>query len=95
MDTQSPEQSHVFDNPRNVRRVLISLFVACGMVFSLDLLDLVLPWFGLGNLRHAENDWDGLPGFYAFYGFIACVVLVLIAKRMRRILMREEDYYDR
>ena len=95
MDTQSREQPHVFDNPRNVRRVLISLFVTCGIVFSLDLLDLVLPWFGLGDLRHAENDWDGLPGFYAFYGFIACVVLVLIATRMRGILMRKEDYYDR
>ena len=26
--------------------------------------------------------------------FIACVVLVLIATQMRKVLMRPEDYYD-
>jgi hypothetical protein len=35
-----------------------------------------------------------LSGFYAFYGFVACVLLVLIAKQMRKVLMRKEDYYD-
>ena len=30
------------------------------------------------------------------YGFVACVLLVLIATQMRKVLMRkEEDYYDR
>ena len=33
-------------------------------------------------------------GFYAGYGFVACVLLVLIAKEMRKLLMRREDYYD-
>ena len=32
--------------------------------------------------------------FYAIFGFTACVTLVLIAKQMRRILKRKEDYYD-
>ena len=43
--------------------------------------------------RHVEHPWEGLFGFYAFYGFVACVVLVLIAKEMRKILMRKDDYY--
>jgi hypothetical protein len=34
-----------------------------------------------------------LLGFY-IYGFVACVVLVVIAKEMRKVLMRKEDYYD-
>jgi len=38
--------------------------------------------------------WEALPGFYALFGFVACVVLVLIAKEMRKVLMRDEDYYD-
>ena len=33
--------------------------------------------------------------FHAIYGFIGCVVLVLVAKWMRTFLMRDEDYYDR
>ena len=34
-------------------------------------------------------------GFYGIFGFVACVALVLIAKQLRRVLMRPEDYYDR
>jgi hypothetical protein len=33
-------------------------------------------------------------GFYAIYGFVACVILVLVAKEMRKLVMRDEDYYD-
>jgi len=34
-------------------------------------------------------------GFYALYGFVACVLLVLLAKEMRKLVMRNEDYYTR
>ncbi len=44
--------------------------------------------------RHSTHPLDGLFGFYAIYGFVACVILVLIAKWMRKLLMRAEDYYD-
>ena len=44
--------------------------------------------------RHVYHEWEGLWGFYAGYGFVACVLLVLIAKEMRKLLMRSEDYYD-
>jgi hypothetical protein len=55
---------------------------------GLLLLDLVLH-------RHAEIGFDALFGFYCFYGFVACVALVLTAKALRRVLMRPEDYYER
>jgi hypothetical protein len=29
------------------------------------------------------------------YGFVACVLLVLTAKALRRLLKRPEDYYER
>jgi hypothetical protein len=34
-------------------------------------------------------------GFYGWYGFVGCVGLVLVAKALRVILKRPEDYYDR
>lgn len=73
------------DRPENVRKIYIGLWIA-GAVLAL--LDLVVH-------RHAETGFDGLPTFYALYGFIACVALVLAAKVLRRIVMRGEDYYDR
>lgn len=81
----SEERKHLFDNPRNTRRVVRAL-VAVSVVLAL--LDLVLH-------RHSLHPWEGVIGFYALYGFGACVVLVLLAKEMRKLLMRDEDYYER
>jgi hypothetical protein len=78
------EKKHIFDNPRNVRRVIYALYAACVVSF-------VAEFF---VSRHADHPWETLFGFHAFYGFVACVVLVLAAKEMRKVLMRGEDYYD-
>ena len=53
----------------------------------LALLDLVIPRKSHAPLEH----W---VGFYAFYGFGGCVILVLAAKEMRKLVMRTEEYYD-
>jgi hypothetical protein len=45
--------------------------------------------------KHGPFAVEHVFGFYAWYGFLACVGLVLVAKVMRRVLMRPEDYYDR
>ena len=44
--------------------------------------------------RHTIHLLEDIFGFYALYGFVACVALVLIATQMRKVLMRDEDYYD-
>ncbi|MCP5434025.1 MAG: hypothetical protein H6957_01020 [Chromatiaceae bacterium] len=79
------EKKYLFDNPRNVRRVVRGLLIACVVLVGLDL---VLH-------RHVAHPWEGVFGFYAFYGFVACVLLVLLAKEMRKLVMRDEDYYQR
>lgn len=40
------------------------------------------------------HEWEKLWVFYPIYGFVGCVVLVVIATWMRTFLMRSEDYYD-
>lgn len=85
-DTNKKEQEkqYLFDKPENVNRLLRGFYIICGILL---LLDFVLH-------RHISHSWEHLPGFYAVYGFVACVLLVLIAKEMRKVLMRKEDYYD-
>ncbi|MGD8593079.1 MAG: hypothetical protein PVF82_09630 [Gammaproteobacteria bacterium] len=78
------EKQYLFDKPENVSRLLRGFYIVCGILL---LLDFVLH-------RHISHSWEQLSGFYAFYGFVACVLLVLIAKQMRKVLMRKEDYYD-
>ena len=75
---------HIFDNPRNVKTALRILYAICAGLFLIDLV----------YHRHVLHGWEELFGFYAVYGFVACVILVLVAKEMRKLLMRKEDYYD-
>jgi len=76
---------HLFDDPQNVRRLVRGLGIACVVLVLLDAL----------IQRHVDHPWESLFGLYAIYGFTACVVLVLLAKEMRKLVMRGEDYYRR
>lgn len=79
-----------FDRPENVRRVIFGLFGACGFFVLLD----VVFWL-TGFDKHPHFRWEQWPGFYAVYGFVACVLLVLVAKHvLRPLVMRGEDYYE-
>jgi hypothetical protein len=44
--------------------------------------------------KHGHFAVEQLFGFHAWYGFVSCVFLVLAAKQLRRLLKRDEDYYD-
>jgi len=86
----------LFDEPRNVRRVLRGLYTVCAVFVLIDVIDFLAHRFaGSPALRHEEGPLDWIPGYYGIYGFVACAALVLIAKELRKILMRDEDYYDR
>ena len=76
-------KQHLFDDPRNVRFVVRALVTACILLVGLDL---VLH-------RHAGHPLEEIFAFYAIYGFVACVLLVLLAKEMRKLVMRDERYY--
>jgi len=78
------EKAHVFDEPRNTRRLLRALYVACALLFVVDFI----------FHRHVVHPVERVWGFYAIYGYLASVTLILLAKQMRRLLMRPEDYYD-
>jgi hypothetical protein len=78
------EKKHIFDDPKNVRRAIYALYAACAVSLLADFF----------VSRHVDHPWEALFGFYALYGFAACVALVLAAKEMRKVLMRGEDYYD-
>jgi len=47
-----------------------------------------------GDAHHSYVTIDAWPGFYAVYGFVGCVILVLLAKEMRKVVMRDERYYE-
>jgi len=82
--SEQDQKEHFFDKPENVNRLLKGFYAIC---ILLVVADFVIH-------RHISLSWEEIPAFYALYGFIACVVLVVIAKEMRKVIMRKEDYYD-
>ncbi len=60
-------------------------FVAIGLV--LIVLELFIH-------RHGETEIEDLLFFPAFYGFVAFIIIVIVGIGLRKIVMREEDYYD-
>ena len=78
------EKTHFFDTPENLKKFLRGFYIICAILLAVDFV----------HHRHVIHDWENLWGFYAVYGFVACVLLVEIAKLMRAVLMRAPDYYD-
>ncbi len=77
------EKKYLFDKPENVQRLLYFLYICCALLLALDFV----------IHRHVMHSWENLWGFYPLYGFVGCVVLVLVATWMRTFLMRPENYY--
>ena len=90
--TEKPagERRYWLDEPKNVDKIVYGLYAICGLLLLVDVLDLL----GWGYHKHVHYDFEGWLGFYGFYGFFGSVGLVLVAKQMRKVLMRDEDYYD-
>lgn len=79
------EKPGMFDKPENVK-LLLRIFYTC-VVLSLS-VDLFYHKHGIFN-------WESSFGFYSVYGFVACVILVIVAKYvLRPLVMRKEDYYN-
>jgi len=70
--------------PENVR-LLWRGFIAVLAVTVL--LQLVVP-------VHGHFGVDGSFGFFAWYGFIACAVMILGSKLVGVFLKRKDTYYD-
>ena len=78
-----------FDKQGNVRFILWALY---GISALLLIIDFVL-WFSKVD-KHPYLKWETWPGFYAAFGFVSCVVLVLGARFiLRPITKRREDFY--
>lgn len=72
------------DDPATVNKIVYALYGGCAV---LGLADLFVH-------RHSILAFEAWPGFYAWFGFIGCVGLVLGAAQLRKLLKRDEDYYD-
>ena len=64
--------------------------IAYGMLVLLILADFIIP-------RHEIHFFgDKIPGFWSLFGFISCVLIIVVSKWIgHHWLVRDEDYYDK
>lgn len=84
-ETGMKRQLTFFDHPKNVKRLLTVFYLSLILLLGIDFF---IP-------KHPEFPWEGAVNFFAAYGFISCVMLIFIAKILRRFIKRNEDYYDK
>ena len=84
MNEDGHRSPHWLERRGSVGKIIRSLALVCGLVVLADFF----------YEKHGHYPWENFPGVYALFGFVSCVVLVLAATQLRRILKRDEDYYD-
>jgi hypothetical protein len=73
------------ERKKNITRIYRSVWIVCALLALADFF----------YHKHVVYRIEEFPAFYGLYGFIVCIGLVLGAKELRKILKRDEDYYDR
>jgi purine-cytosine permease-like protein len=74
-------------NPDNSKQLKKIGYIALVIVVVADFLV---------HRAHAIYIWDKTPGWGALYGFVSCVVIILVSKFIGHQggIMKKEDYYD-
>lgn len=83
-DKKDDGKQYWLDKPGSVDKVYWAVCILCAALFFADAF----------YEKHPHYEVETWFGFYALFGFVFSVGLVLIARELRRILMRKEDYYD-
>lgn len=78
------QKVHWLLRSKNIRKLWI-MFIA---------ILLVTVVAGLFVHQHESFGIEDSFGFFAWYGFITCVAMVIFAKLLGLFLKRPEDYYD-
>lgn len=77
------DKTHWLDEPRHVK-LLWRLFL--GVLVLIVVIGALIP-------LHPHFDLEALFGFYAWFGFIACALMIIAAKGLALLLKRSDTYY--
>ena len=81
-DSQEPKQW--WEEPSTHKFIYLLLIAICGVLFCLDLL----------MAKKTHFNFEGYIGFFGIFGALAYTTIVVVAKGLRKLISRAEDYYD-
>jgi uncharacterized membrane protein len=72
-----------------VRHGRLLSWIMLGVMAALVVADFLVP------PKYARYPWDAWSGFGALYGFVSCVLIIVVSKALgKALLYKPEDYYD-
>ena len=72
------------DRPGSANKIFWALAIVCGLLFLAD----------FAYEKHGHFDVEYIPGAYGIYGFLGFTALILLAKGLRVLIKRPEDFYE-
>jgi hypothetical protein len=72
------------DSAKTQRKVRTFFYIPLVLLLVIDLF---IP-------KHGHFAWEEAPFFFAAYGFIGCVGLIFLARGLRVLVKKKENYYD-
>lgn len=68
---------------KNRNGALYGFYAFCAFLFVADFL----------YKKKSYSTAEGIPGFYPLAGLLSCIALVMIAKALRKLVLRDEAFY--
>ncbi|PPR79585.1 MAG: hypothetical protein CFH01_00331 [Alphaproteobacteria bacterium MarineAlpha2_Bin1] len=84
MESEENKNIHWLVRPPTIRLLWIVMFLILGLVILLQFFAHI----------HGHFIIDESFGFNAWYGFIACVLMVFVSKLLALFVKRKDNYYD-
>lgn len=81
----TPDASHWLDEPRNVKRLWRGFLVVLALTVLAELLVHLHPQFEI----------ESVFAFSAWFGFMVCAAMIVVAKALALVLKRPDTYYGR
>jgi hypothetical protein len=78
------DKPHWLDDPRHIRILWRAFLAALALTVAAELVVTLHPHFEV----------ESVFGFSAWFGFAACVAMIVAAKGLGLLLKRPDDHYD-
>ncbi|MFQ5563721.1 MAG: hypothetical protein ACE5FO_09150 [Parvularculaceae bacterium] len=83
----NPDDAGWADRPAVRRFILFALFAACALAAAAG-------FYSEWRNPHPHFEAEEFPVFFAVYGFVAFMFIVLAGQHLRALVGRKETYYD-
>ncbi len=80
----------ILEDPKRFRTAKIIFYISLAVILLIEIAVVYVL-----HLGHGHFWFENLPAFGSIYGFISCVLIIVVSKFIgHHWLMKKEDYYN-